>query len=295
MQIMESFKAHEDCVCSMKFTLDGTTLVSATQQEDEQEEDQVGLLSVWTNRKLLYSQTDPVCNGWFALSPDDATVAWGTMNGSVRLLRLQGLEVFAELNGHRTHVTRMSYRNSRILATAGTEGTVRIWDLVTLAPLAVLNTGAVRALGVAGGSGYLATAGNDPQVNIWDFSSLALSYSIIAPVGHFDIMACNREETVAVGSVGGTIVVCDLSLRSCRHTLDGEAGRPLSISFSEVDGFLFAGYESGQLVAWDTVSGQIRRRVSVGHPITAIATHPTCKVVTCGDSRGVIHLVDCGS
>ena len=56
------------------------------------------------------------------------------------------------------------------LATAGEDGSVRIWDPATGELRAVLtgHTGWVRALAVAPDGSWLATAGEDGSVRIWD-------------------------------------------------------------------------------------------------------------------------------
>src|SRR5258705_400589 len=61
-------------------------------------------------------------------------------------------------------------RDGSWLATAGADGTARIWDAVTGRPRATLtgHTGWVQAVAIAPDGSWLATGGADKTVRIWD-------------------------------------------------------------------------------------------------------------------------------
>ena len=59
------------------------------------------------------------------------------------------------------------------LASAGDDGTVRVWDAATGAPQATLtgHTGGVRAVAWSPDGTRLASAGDDGTVRVWDAAS----------------------------------------------------------------------------------------------------------------------------
>ena len=71
------------------------------------------------------------------------------------------------------------------LATAGTDGTARIWDAAAGEPRATLTgpTGRVMAVAIAPDGSWLATAGNDGTMWIWDAAAGQIADH---PTGHTD-------------------------------------------------------------------------------------------------------------
>ena len=103
----------------------------------------------------------------------DAAVQVAGISGAA----LPGSRVVPQLAGSSgcTAVTHLA--GGALLATGHIDGTVRLWDPATGAPLRTLegHTARVRALAADPTGGWLASAGADGTVRLWDLSLIHIS------------------------------------------------------------------------------------------------------------------------
>ena len=92
----------------------------------------------------------------------------------MRLWDPESGQTVATLSGHSSDVRTLAFSpDGYLLATAGSDQTVRLWDVQTRGCLRVLSghTDAVRYLCFSPDGTRLATAANDKSVKIWDVAS----------------------------------------------------------------------------------------------------------------------------
>ena len=146
----------------------------------------------------------------------------------------------------------------------GDDGTVRVWDLRTLAPLGEPLTGheggvALGRVGAVDDRPVAVSGGGDGTVRVWDLRTLApLGEPLTGHEGGVDSVGDRRSSTtgrVAVsGGCDGTVRVWDLrTLAPLGEPLTGHEGRVASVAVGALDDrpVAVSGGQDGTVRVWD--------------------------------------------
>ena len=131
-------------------------------------------------RRLAKLDDAPAC---LAFSPDGRWLAAGMYSGVIRLFNLnapkeiEDLEI-RDLTGHRGVVNSLAWSvNGRCLVSGGYDKTVRLWEFVNGAPIAVwpAHSGEVTSVAFHPSSRTLMSGSRDTTVLLWDSAGLGIS------------------------------------------------------------------------------------------------------------------------
>ncbi len=215
-----------------------------------------GRIALWPGapaqnpERVLEGHTEPVAA--LALAPDGRSLGSAAWDGTARLWSLA--EGAARvLEGHRGNVNAITFRPDGVPATAGFDGTIRLWPEgvgqviaefgLPQNTLAALPDGTLAAGGVDGMLRLIAPDGVVREVQAGARPIVALA---VPPDG----------SVVAAASLGGSVTVWEVGSLRLRHTLEGP-GLPVWSAVFAADGrSLWTGGTDRRVRLWDAATGR---------------------------------------
>jgi WD40 repeat protein len=203
------------------------------------------------------------------------------------------------LHGHHGVVDGVSFSpDGRMLASAGDDRTIRLWDSRTHRQVGAPLTGPegpIREVAFSPDGHALASAGDDGTIRLWNADT---HEQIGKPLGRhdgtvLDIAFSPDGKTLASGSDDGTIGLWDVDARRrLAARFVGDAGIVSSVAFSPDGRRLAAGTDRGGVQLWDA---NVHVRIdsptfsTAGSPL-AVAFSPDGRALAAGDSGGHVTL-----
>jgi len=197
--------------------------------------------------------------------------------------------------GHSDWVLSVAFSpNSRWLATAGQDRTIRIWDTRNgrLSGTMKGHNAVIHDVVFSPDGKLIASAGIDGAVRIWDFatsrqmggmrgSSSALYSVTFSPDGKY----------VAAGGRDRTIYVWDISNGERVYALEGHGGDINGLAFSADGRWLISASADKTARVWETATGTLHATLG-GHRdrVLAVSVSANGRLLATGDARHTIRL-----
>ncbi|GAA2683496.1 MULTISPECIES: AAA family ATPase [Actinosynnema] len=243
--------------------------------------------------------------GGLSLSPDGRTLAAATRSGNHVVLwdvtdPERPVRRPERLTGHTALIedVRFAHR-SDLLASAGDDGTVRLWSTGPAAPLAVLEPGSGFAYAVAftPDDRLLAAATQGGEVALWDVSTPTAPRSLgLLEVSKDDVRSLSASpdgRTLAVGTATGAVQLWDVTdpaapVRS-GDPITGPDGIVHALAFTPDGGLLAGGAGAGQTWVW-RLPDRTPLAILQGAASTTWATRFTPDGALLATASGDVHL-----
>lgn len=197
------------------------------------------------------------------------------------------------LLGHVGEVFSVAYSpDGTALASAGKDGTVRIWNAATGDSMHVLreHTSEVTCVAFSPIGNWLASGSEDDTVRVWDWRK-GTQVQVVSGTND-DVLAVAFSpdgKYLAVGGREPIVRVWDLSTWSLAIELPMQAGVVRALQFATRSDFLFAGDEEGRIHSWTTSGWRKRATIAPDHEINfALAVSAKSNLIAAAGRREVI-------
>ncbi|RYP17434.1 hypothetical protein DL765_004522 [Monosporascus sp. GIB2] len=175
------------------------------------------------------------------------------------------------LQGHNGRVRSVAFsHDSRLLASASNDGTIKLWDMTTDQCLQTLegHGGWVGSVAFSHDSKMLVSGSEDGIVRLWDIDAAAEKcWKMLRGHGGgiWSVSVSHNSELVASASSDGRVKVWETQTTTgrCRRTLPTSGKEAWSVAFSHDSQLLASTSSDGTIEFWDPKTGVRRQRESI--------------------------------
>jgi WD40 repeat protein len=209
-----------------------------------------------------------------------------TVEARGALLSLAGRPAFTGLLHHSDAVKDVAYSpDGSLLAAAGQNGSITLWDPVRRSRLAVLNGHtATRTIAFGPDSRVLVSGGREGDVIVWDVERRAAARRIAGEPETITAVAVSPDGTLmaAIGE-GRQVRIWRIDDGSLVTTLDGHGGQQSDVTFSPDGRHVASAGDDGHVVVWDLASRTRLARLAGGQAkLHAVTYSPDGRLVAAG-------------
>jgi WD40 repeat protein len=263
-QELAKFPGHQSSVSGLSFSRDGQKLASTGED---------GFVRIWeVDRQLFVRQPIKAPTQ----KPISVTIKTPIQEWNAQQRKLWGVEFSP---------------NGQQLATAGGDGTVRIWNLQgqELEKL-VGHQGPVRSVSFSPDGQQLASSSDDTMVRIWNLQGRELSNFTNQNFAESLSIAGNDRHIVS-GSKDGTIRLGNWQGQAERKPFITDSHPVTSVALSRDGQKILSGSDDGKISLWNLQGQRLREAFPTNsRPITSLALSPDGTQILSGSDDGKMHL-----
>ncbi len=293
---VSTLKGHENWVCSIAFSSDGTRLLSGSADRT---------IKLWERETSHCLQTLTGHSNWVmsaVFSPDGERLASGSADRTIKLWDATTGECLQTLEGHRHGVWSVAFSpDGKTLASASADRTIKLWEVSTGECVRSLkgHEHGVWSVAFSPDGKMLASGSADQTVRLWAVASGTCQQVLSGHRNWVWRVAFSPDgKTLASGSADQTVRLWAIKTgRSqtgqCLRVLTGHSNWVWSVAFSPDGSYLTSGSEDRTMRLWDLNSGQCLKLLQgSSNWVWSVAFSADGKTLASGQGDRLVHLWD---
>ncbi|KAG2448525.1 hypothetical protein HYH02_006416 [Chlamydomonas schloesseri] len=258
----------------------------------------------WPATKVIMPGHSGVC-ACVSWSPDGATLASASWDGTLRLFDSGTGECIAVLLGHEGKAKCVEWSPSgRMLASGGEDKSMRLWDAVSGECVAALqgHEEDVNAVAWSADGKRIASGANDQTIRVWDVATASCTATLPAQGFKVNTVAWSRDGR-RLASGGGymgvedtSVVVWDVAAARPEAVLVGHEMHVQHVAFSPDGAVLASASHDATVRLWSVPDAQLLAVLRHhAQPVTAVAWSGDGRQLATASWDKTLALVDLGS
>ena len=225
----------------------------------------------------------------------DPIYGYGLLNASAALHEIIGDPLIRTLNGHTSHVWNIDFApNDQILASASTDLSIKIWDVLTGQCVKNLtaHTMPVYSIAFHPQGEMLASSSFDNTILLWNVTTGQLISNF---TGHsnsvYSLAFSSNGKILASASADRSILLWNISTRQVLHNLTSHTDSVETVAFSPDNKLLASGSLDQTIKLWDINTGSLLHSlVNHSEGVVSVAFSPDGKTLASGSLDQTIKL-----
>ena len=248
-------------------------------------------------RSQLSPKNDQEVFNCAMFSPDNAKLALGSSDKTIRIWDISSGKYVQILTGHDKSVVAMAWSSDgNYIVSGSSDKAVRIWDAASKEALHTIvgHKDRITTLAYSNDGKYVASGSYDETVRLWDAHT---GECLAMLAGHKDLITAVRfapdSKTLVSASFDNTLRIWHLETGKLSHILQGHAHAVHDVAFSP-DGKLIASASSDRTVrVWNADSGVCLQHL-IGHRrgVLCVMFSPDGKLIASSGKGNAVRLWD---
>ena len=250
-----------------------------------------GTVKLW-NVEMETDIATPPGSRFTSFSPDGTTLASALGNGIV-LWNVATGRTIATLEGHTGLITVSFSPDGTTLASGSKDGTVKLWNVATGRTIATLegHTDWVTSVSFAPDGKTLASGSGDGTVKLWN---VEMATNVATLEGHTSwvtsVSFAPDGATLAFGSNNGTVKLWNVATGQTIATRSGHKDGVSSVSFSPNGATLASGSYDKTVKLWDAFTKENIADLGHASQVLSVSFSPDGKTLASGLFDGTVKL-----